>query len=341
MSNYSCSGLTLSYPDKFRIKRDFPDLIIVNPQMGTELKVSLLYEGGTYERSYFLYIDTSNERVYDGKENKVIRTGDYSVFPGSKELLVQHVGLQSCTFSYYVLVPVGNRLLTISVTGIFSDYNWDSFEMILQEIDDTWAPIIKSIQFDAEIINGLTDEDDEAVVERRDWTKPGKKPKRFKYNFSPMYSYVGLYDSKTTLFDADESGPDDDDFEDIVLDLVEEKIIKKPGKLFLYPVETNDDVEATFFLGAEMPDMNEAKWDHVVEGNLAVASGVLCAASDANGDAELKIKLANGVYSFRIYFSRLNRAKFDDKPEQWQVFLWPADSGKETEELKIMKKYKN
>lgn len=72
-------------------------------------------------------------------------------------------------------------------------------------------------------------------------------------------------------------------------------------------------------------DLNFARYDHIVEGNLKIRSGFLQVTDCPNSKVELKVKLKPGDYRVRVYSMDLAKADHGlyDGKDSYKIEIWP------------------
>jgi hypothetical protein len=80
--------------------------------------------------------------------------------------------------------------------------------------------------------------------------------------------------------------------------------------------------------------MYSGRYDHIVEGGLALKSGILEILDCPSLSIELKIKIKPGFYRMRVYSSNLNSVIGDEGEDYYKIEIWP-----DTMERKVLKRY--
>ncbi|MDL2260141.1 hypothetical protein LJB99_04640 [Deltaproteobacteria bacterium OttesenSCG-928-K17] len=251
--------------------------------------------------------------------SELIRYGDYSGLQGVKEILYydkEPHGFYQWNLMYYL----GPRLVEITV---YAEPDIDNLAVF-------WAPIIDSMEFNAEIINKITIGEPEKI----NWSKKSPKARQFKYSFVPEFFIAGLYDSTVNLFPiegdekagAPQTKDDYTEIGDFSDELDKHHFVKYDKRLILKPLRSAPEIQAVFYLEAKEP--SEKGWSYIFEGLIEVGSGKLLVNEGVG--VVVEIKLTPGVYKFRVYF------KEKDENEYWHIYFWSTDE-KETNDVKIIK----
>ena len=276
---------------------------------------------------------------------EIFRHGEHPKFVGSKEILlsnIRHLGSGKDKKSikeinWYLLIPVGNHLVMVQA-------DVDEDPETIDFIKEAWESIVNSIEFDIDEMNKVASGDIVEPPMVYNWTRKALKPRHFNYEFVPEYSYVGFHNSSIDLFLKDADGSSFDDMEEISEILIHEaRFIKKDKRFFISPERSDFNVPASIYLHPNQPNKSEKGFDHIIEGTIGLESGTLLAATGVAADdgPDFEVKLKEGVYKFRVYFSGLMGNEDDDdydedKSESWKIYFWPTDE-KETNEIKIIK----
>ena len=339
-TTYSGKGLKLSYPKNLNRKGDIFEFSLQNNVTGSSLELNLsplsfdeLYGDSSYSiNPRNIQSEAKSEGVVQ-LEN--LRFGDYHKFPGAKELL-RRVVMDTGDVSLWwgLLIPVGGRALKISIDSAG----------LAENTEDTWQPIIDSIELDEEIISKLPDE---RGIPRHSWKKAtAGQSQHFNTEFTAQDHFVGLHSSKSNLFTKAEIEDEEQDEESGTVGLMVgllEKLWIKTNKRLLLSIRTDPiGVPVDFYLSTDSPDENDPAWDEIIEGFINFSAGKIFA-SDCltDDDPALEIVLPQkGIYKFRVYYGGLKSTGFTEG-EHWQIYLWPTDETIESNEMKVIKAFEN
>mgnify|MGYP003701314901 CR=1 FL=1 len=169
MVSYTSKSLNFFYPQNLRKKGEFPYITLTKPKTHNNLTILLLNRDEIFDRRYDERYNPLVIGSSTGSRIEIIRAGEYAEFPGSKEIITRQMAELGAFYTWQLLVPVGQRLVEIS---IFTDTS--------NELDELWKPIVDSMKFDIDQINRLRD--DEIIC--RNWTKESTKSKRLKHSFT-------------------------------------------------------------------------------------------------------------------------------------------------------------
>lgn len=312
MKQFTFKGFKLYYPDHFKVKGNHLCIQVTNPKSRlprfswVKMYLGLDLRDHTFEMNYNSHLNPENYEKY-----RVVRAGDYTKFPGAKEIFLKTLfTADSIMFDWHVLIPLGQRCFTAHWTAIHDDTD-RSVPPDFSELNDLWAPMIESMEFDVELINTLPD----FPFEEKNWTRASDKPRRFKKTFSPA-GIIGLYDSETGFFDKNDEGW----AAEVDADNVEAGFIKESGRLILFNhVEESSEILVEFHLGAEASA--HGKWAKVIEGLISIHSGKLCFGAE---EPEVSFKLQPGVYRFQVYFREDDQVEDDERFQFWRISFWPS-----------------
>ena len=354
---YSEPGIKFNYPDDFQVDDGLHTGLWVNSKKYNGfMRIRILedevvcdVENTSSKPSEIFVIRTivmMPDTWSDKPDVKILKSGEYSKFPNSQEMLISSANCAQYyrELEWLILIPVGQHYVFVAAEKAFVDRK-DGCEITSSEIIDylkeAWESIVDSIEFDVDEIHKIASA---KVIEPPvvyNWTRKATKPRHFNYEFMAEYAYVGLHDSATNLFIADED--DVADMEEIVDLLTDSKFVKRDKTLFLCPDHIDTDVSTDVYLCPSEPNKSEKGFDHIIEGTIGLESGTLLAATGVAVDdgPDFEVKLKEGVYKFRVYFSGLMGDEDDDdyddeKSESWKIYFWPTDE-KETNEVKIIK----
>ena len=190
------------------------------------------------------------------------------------------------------------------------------------------------------------------------WEKGNAGQKQhFQTKFSAKNNFVGLHSYKNNLSTttARKLFTRDEQKESLVTDtlagmlkqkltktkmaLLKKKWSKTDEKLLLYITTDPIGVPVDFYLNTDPPDENDPIWDQVIEGFINFSTGKLFASDELLSDPRLEIILPQkGIYKFRVYYGGLDY-KLSEVEEHWQIYLWPTDETKESNEIKVIKAF--
>ena len=322
MKEYSTKAFKLTYPDRFKVKGDYLCVRISDPRpQSTRFSDLKMFIGLEIRALSFdlNYRDRLDPARYE--KHQVLRSGDYAAFPGAKEIFLKT--LFSCDhlmFNWHVLIPLGQRCLTVSWMALHDDTD-RSIPPDFTEFNELWAPIVESLKFDLEKIETLPD----FPMVEKNWLKPSAKSRHFKKTFAPI-GFIGLYDAEREFFDQNDEGwAGEVDEENVAA-----HFIKEDQRLILFTRgDEGLEVPVDFYLSAEEPAL-PGRWTRVIEGLIGVSSGRLAFGAE---EPEVIIKLQPGVYRFRVHFG--NRAGAGGE-EYWHVHLWPGGARESNEVLTLL-----
>jgi hypothetical protein len=118
---------------------------------------------------------------------------------------------------------------------------------------------------------------------------------------------------------VDPQAPEDYDNSDIV------RMVKvAPHVLVVQPVRVAE-VPVELEVHSKDPGYNSADWDHIVEADIALATGAL-QVHECTGGAILDLHLSPGAYRVRVLFAGLGASSDDGLhgDDRYRVVLWPG-----------------
>jgi len=316
------NGLKFNYPEHLKLSGGFSwlrqSLTLVDKKTKGELSISLWTDPEDFETLYESHYDPTAPQIRNEGLMRVIRAGDYPAWAGSKEIYSEHRIINSDKLDYYwrILIPCGSKTLEI-IVSCASD----------REINELWRPIIESLKLDPAKFPGdpttsmLNILKSKTIKKKADWIKSGflKKPKHFKYVFSPDYGVISIYDA-TVNYEPEENF--DDNF-------MSQRLLVKDGRVDL-AVSDALSVIIDFNLNPEAPE-NTEQWEHVAEGSIMLESGRLLV--HASGLPEVEITFKSGAYRFQVYFGQVNVEK---DSQHCLLYFWETTKPV-TDRVKIIK----
>lgn len=253
---------------------------------------------------------TSPETVSYTKK-RIFRYGDLPLFPGAREMFFSSMG------SYYwkILIPFDKWLVEISAMAA-------NFE----NIDKVFYPIVASIVFDPLQFPMDSGEYRLKIIEGKKiyrWANISPdKSKSLKRKMDIGFSALAFYDSALEY-----------DYRiGFTQSSVTQRIFKqKEAATLLIANQSELDLSVNF--NKKAPKETDKKWDHIIEGIIAVNSGKMFI---SNYEAEIKIALSPGNYKFRVYFGNLDPRK--NQNEKCGIYIWPTNEP-ETNDIAVIKQY--
>lgn len=315
MITYSKKGFKCIYPKHLKKKSDFPFFHLNNSKTKDLLQVSL------HPKEWNLFFTQSVRMPASIKKDptiEIIREGNLSVFPNSKEILFKRTrnlpsGESICFYNLIALLSVGKRIVEVNIITNKED---DIYEM--------WEPILRSFDFDDSQFESQAEPITTSLIKTHVWTKAPLigKSKHIKHTLHPENAVVSLYDSTVKYFPEKDF---DDNFESTkILKINKEAILGFSDAL---------NIVVDLYLNKDLPDIyiSNSEWVHIVESVICIDSGQLYL--NASGEPEIKIKIKNGCYAFRVYFGAVDAKK---DTQNCHIYFWETDMP-ETNGFKILK----
>jgi len=313
---YDINGLRCLYPDNLRKEYDFPFFSLLSPTNKKDIfTVGLVPVCISPNEHFYQMIDWPRVTNFKDRKIEVIRYGDFNKFAGAKEILVNAVtNYGSSNYTWDIVIPTGGRLIDVHIQC-----------PSLDTIEDIWAPIVHSIEFDPD---KFTDDNsiNSSPIKKYNWRKNSKR-KYFKHSFCIVFSSFIIYDSKRQI-DEEPPSYSEESFKNL-------KIFKQSQQATIF-VSDDADLTVEFYLVNNPNDIDRMIWDHIVEGIISLPSGKLFAMSDV--EHEVEVLMDKGNYKFWVCYGGLDFTKND---QEYCAIYFGETNEEENNDIKIIKDFRN